>query len=175
MNNEKVTQETVCIECKSIIPHGASICSICSSFQIRWKNQAKFIANIIGILSVAVALISYVISELPNVRKTIAWRDEVSVLTFIDSEITVVANTGDGEVFISHIYIEYDPENDGSTGKITRLLNQPIDPGNSIVISPGYSDEYGYSTYEVVSGVSDDEWNKLYRESNSVSRGGVSY
>lgn len=172
MTTDKVTQKSVCIECKAAIPYGAAVCSTCSSFQTRWKNQAKFAANTIGILTVAIALISYVISALPNIRRTIAWKDDVSVLTFIDSRIIAIANTGDGEIFLSHIFIEYDPENDGGSGKVTRLIDQSVDPGKTIVISPGYWETFDYVSYKIVSGVSDDEWNELYQQSNIVSKGG---
>jgi hypothetical protein len=169
---DEVTQKSLCIECKSIIPHGASLCSTCSSFQTRWKNQAKFAANTIGILSVAVALMSYIISALPSIRRTILWKDDATVLTFIDSRIIAVANTGDGEIFLSHVFIEYDPEQDGGPGRLTRLLDQSVDPGKTIVISSGYWEKYDYSTYQIVSSVSDDEWNELYQQSNPVSQGG---
>lgn len=172
MSTENFTQENLCVECKSTIPQGASVCSICSNYQVRWKNQARFIANIIGVLSVAAALISYVVSAIPSIRRTIAWQDHVSILTYIDSKVTVVANTGDGEVFLSHIYIHFDPENDGSKRTLTRLLDKAVSPGKSVTISQEAWDKYGLITYETVSGVNDDKWADLYAESNIGDLGG---
>jgi hypothetical protein len=98
--------------------------------------------------------------------KAIAWQDSVSVLTFIDSRTVVVANIGDGEVFLSHFYFEYD------TGKSSRLVGQTIEPGKTIVIEQEPWEKYGLLSYKVVSNVSDEEWIELLNKSIKASMRG---
>ncbi len=97
--------EKPCIACGADIPHQAILCNQCSSYQSAWKNQLRYIANVIGVFSVAAGAIIFILSALPQVRQVVAWRDQVQVLTFASNKPIAMANTGDGGVFVTDIHI----------------------------------------------------------------------
>jgi len=94
-----------CIGCGNAIPTQARVCNYCSSFQSAWKNNLRYLANVMGLFSVIVSAVAFIISTIPTVRQVVAWHDEVKVLTFASNKPVTIVNTGDGDVFITHINI----------------------------------------------------------------------
>lgn len=92
-----------CIECKSEIPDGASLCSTCNSFQSRWKNWLKFWATVVGVFVVLAGLCTYILANIEVIRKTLFWNDKISVLSLDSGRHIAVSNAGDGDVFVSHL------------------------------------------------------------------------
>ena len=97
-----------CKVCGAQIEAIASVCNQCLSYQAVWKNHLRYIANVIGILTIVSGVIVFIISMAPEVRKAIIWRDEIQILSFNSIKAVSIANLGDGEVFVSHIQIESD-------------------------------------------------------------------
>jgi ribosomal protein L40E len=105
--------ETVpCIACRAAIPKSATVCSACKSYQIRWKNRLQYLA---GITALVVALFTWTVPALPTIRKVLFWRDDVRVIALNSRGSAVVANYGDGEVFLSHFLA---PDSIGFSGKM---------------------------------------------------------
>jgi len=123
-NNSKKT----CIVCGEKISAQAKICNHCKSHQSAWKNQISYFASIIGILSVIAGAISFIISSIPSVRQVIAWQDEVKVLTFSSIKPISIANTGDGEVYVTHLNIR-GTRPSGRSYSDTERVDQFIEPG----------------------------------------------
>jgi hypothetical protein len=57
----------------------------------------------------------YVATNIGDLRKSIAWHDEVSVIAFNSDVDVVVANNGDGAVYLSHISLKAGSEGRFST------------------------------------------------------------
>jgi hypothetical protein len=105
-DNDGERDTVKCVECRQPIPAGARVCRNCSSFQVRWKNDLKYISTIVGVLTAIAALIVYFITVMPTLRKNLAWKDHIQVLEFLSNREVVLTNDGDGPVFVSHIAIE---------------------------------------------------------------------
>jgi predicted nucleic acid-binding Zn ribbon protein len=64
---------TPCIACGEEIPAQAKICSKCSSHQSAWKNSLSYIASVIGVFSVVLGAIAFIISSIPNIQQVVSW------------------------------------------------------------------------------------------------------
>lgn len=143
-----------CIACGYGIPEAADVCSTCGNYQRAWRNNLRYTANIIGILSVVAGVLVFVISSIPEVRKALAWRDEVAFLSFQSTKSISIANIGDGEVFVTHLHIEGETPDERIYTK-TERINQSISPGMVVTIESDSSDfTSGFAGYGI--GVSDD-------------------
>lgn len=127
-----------CIACKSIIPLEANFCKHCSSFQKAWMNKLKYISGIIGLVTASLALITFSISNIPAVMKTIFLRSDLKILEFATNEKIVLANTGNTDVVVTNISLkientirEVNPSRIWSVGKELKsgsvLIHQTID------------------------------------------------
>lgn len=94
---------TSCVMCKSEIFAGAKLCPICKSYQSRCKRSIYDCATMGGIIIVAIALLTYVTSTLPEIRKMFFWQDVVEITAFDSSSHIVIHNSGDGKIFVSHL------------------------------------------------------------------------
>lgn len=138
-----------CIACRAEIPLSASVCSNCSTHQNRLQNMLQSLGASVGVFSAILAFASYVISSAPAVRQALWWEDDVNVLAYSDENV-VIGNNGDGEVFVSHIFLETE------VGGLTtiRPVNETIDVGEIITVELFPIN----GSYSVVSGLTDDEW-----------------
>jgi len=115
-------QETKpCIECRTPIAVGARVCQHCSSFQSRWKNGLKYASTIAGVAVAAGALLVYLVTNYPLLRRVIAWKEDVRVLQFSAYGDLVLANAGDGPIFASHVDIEGDLSDRRNQGQRQRF------------------------------------------------------
>jgi len=128
-----VTQERHCIACAQPLPESARLCPSCGSHQAAWRNEIGFIATAFGVASVSVTAIAFLISILPDVRTVVAWRDAVEVLSYDAGGDVVLANSGDGEVYVSDIRIEF------PRFVTIRPINRTIGAGEVVSDAP---DEY---------------------------------
>ena len=62
-----------------------------------------YVGKVLGVLAVFCTLVIHAVSSLPSFRKVIAWKDDVSILSFNTMTKLIVKNIGDGDIFISHI------------------------------------------------------------------------
>ena len=130
----------ICFACQSEIPLQARICSNCSTVQNRGLWFVQRTGSMIGILSAILAFASYIVSSFPTIRQTFFWNDDIAVLAYSDGPIAI-ENTGDGEVYVSHIFL-YAPELSFVT---YRDVNRSIEPGKILTMDLGYIDTHeGY-------------------------------
>jgi len=94
---------TRCVACKQEIPAGASLCSVCKSYQRPWKNHLLYIS---GIAAMIALIISATFWLLGNGRVLLGFgRDDVRLITANTLSSGVVVNRGDREVFVSHLLL----------------------------------------------------------------------
>jgi hypothetical protein len=100
------TDHTRCVVCKSQLIAGAQLCPVCKCYQARWKNTLYQYGAIGGFLTIAISLLTYVATALPQIRKTLFWKDSISVTAYNSESRLVIENSGDGELFVSHIFFK---------------------------------------------------------------------
>jgi hypothetical protein len=94
---------TRCIACKQEIPAGASLCSVCKSYQRPWKNHLLYIS---GIAAMIVLIVSAAFWLWGNGRILLGLgRDDVRLISANTLGSAVVVNRGDREVFVSHLLL----------------------------------------------------------------------
>jgi hypothetical protein len=153
-----------CIACKLDIPQGASVCTHCNSFQAQWKNTVQYLSRLFGVITIALGASTYIVSSLPEIRKIVFWSDSVKVLSFSSNQGVSLANTGDGDIFVTHIYLK------GSTNESYFTTVQPIN--RVIPVGGVISQEFDHpdlpGKYHVVHGVSDSEWKMMLEDSSFI-------
>jgi hypothetical protein len=101
-----------CIYCGSSIPLSAKLCSVCKSYQSKLRNNLVYFAGIAGLISLLGSAFVYIVSELPNLRKVIAWHDQVKIGSFgaTDTRNFSIAatNIGDGAVILVSIEVYFE-------------------------------------------------------------------
>jgi predicted nucleic acid-binding Zn ribbon protein len=115
-----------CVVCKQDIPSGASLCSVCKSYQRSWKNHLQYVA---GIATLAVLILSGVIWVGGKVRATFFYHDDVRLISCNSLASAVVVNRGDREVFLSHLLL-YMPGRSSSSWVAPRIdFQESLPPG----------------------------------------------
>jgi hypothetical protein len=95
--------KTRCIACKQEIPIGASLCSICKSYQASWKNHLLYVSGIAAMIALAVSATVWLSG---NGRVLLGFgRDDVRLISASTLGSAVVVNRGDREVFVSHLLL----------------------------------------------------------------------
>jgi hypothetical protein len=122
-----------CIACGSTIPEQAKICKECKNYQASWKNLLRFLASVVGVISLAAGVLTFVISSVPDVQKVIAWKDEIRFLTFATGKPIAIANIGDGDVFVTHVNISGSRPS-GSRFSSTERIGEFIEAGKLITV-----------------------------------------
>jgi hypothetical protein len=116
-----------CAYCGSPIPRSAILCSVCKSYQSTWRNNFAYWAGFAGLIGLLGSAVAYIISELPSLRKVIAWNDELQVVEFGATDtrnFTVSANNvGDGTVILSSIVIFLKNGNENAGYVIDKVLD----------------------------------------------------
>src|SRR6266481_5046898 len=79
---------------------GASLCSLCKSYQRRWKNHLQYFAGMAALLVIVISAGGWIYY---NIWKPLWYYDDVQVLSANSLQSAVVVNRGDGEVFVSHM------------------------------------------------------------------------
>jgi hypothetical protein len=123
------SNQAECIACKGALAPGASLCLHCGSFQSGWKNDLRYWATLVGLVAFISTAVAYLFSVGPEIRKTFAWEDRIKVLDVILPGFIVVANTGDGNVFVQKLHWTGNVDDFYSTGTIP--INKTIskEPG----------------------------------------------
>ena len=67
-------EKTRCVACKQEIPRGASICSVCKSYQSSWKNTVQYVAGLVTLLVLIVTACTWLWGA---ARTTLFYRDDV--------------------------------------------------------------------------------------------------
>jgi hypothetical protein len=93
-----------CIACWKDIPAKSSLCSQCGSYQRAWKNNLRYYSTIVGLVTFVVTALFYGGSLVPNIWKRFMWEDKIQILDVKVPGSMVIANVGDGDVFVRKLY-----------------------------------------------------------------------
>lgn len=132
-NNSK----KLCISCSSAISLGAQKCPICSDYQSHWKNRLKYFSGIVGIITISISALAFLLTKAPEVRKSIFWSDNVEVIFFSEYMADVaIVNSGDGSIIVTNI--ETTPIFDGKEISSSSIsVYKEIAPGETYMGSIG--------------------------------------
>lgn len=139
-----------CIACREPIRPGAVVCRHCGKSQSRWRNSLSYYAGIGGLASLFAAALSFVVSNASDVRKAIAWKDEVQVFGYSEEsgQITL-ANYGDGTVFVTRMRVMFSAP--GHTSKFGRsfAIETLLEPGavRNIKVGDGVQERFEYNSF----------------------------
>lgn len=153
-----------CIGCQTLIPEKAKICPECSTRQDARFNNLQIIGTVIGVITAILAFASYIITTVPAVRQTLFWKDNINILSYSDEFVTI-GNNGDGDVFMSYIFIQV--ESTIMRRTTTRIINQTIESGKIINVDLKYLDRH--QNFAVLSGKTDEEWNNYLMQAEGIS------
>jgi hypothetical protein len=139
----------LCSYCGANIPEVAVVCEYCKFHQNHWRNNAVFLAGIAGFLALLFSTTAYLTEKIVDFYKTIRWQDDVNVVYFRihsnddDLLYAVIANSGDGPIFISDVVIYW-----GDSSNESRQLGKTILPKEFVVFGsdtyPKNGDDYEY-------------------------------
>jgi hypothetical protein len=127
------TTPKTCVACKEHIPAQASVCSHCGSYQAAWKNHLSYLASIVGIVSLVAGAVTLVITSVPELRKLVAWHDEVQLVTFASNKSISITNTGDGAVYVTHMRLTGQPPVSDAIA-VTERIERYLEPGDLATI-----------------------------------------
>jgi hypothetical protein len=92
-----------CVACKCEIPADASLCSVCKSYQLAWKNWLQYVAGVVTLIVLTVSA-SFWLYE--KVHAAFFSHENVSLVACSTMLRTaVVVNRGDRDVFVSHLQL----------------------------------------------------------------------
>lgn len=156
-----------CIECALEIPEAAKICTHCDSHQAPWKNRLKLLSALTGLATVITAALTYTVTMLPELRKSVAWKDDVEILQFTSRRGLSLRNTGDGAVFVSHLSIVA-KRPDGKTLFTNNFtINRQLEKGN-FLYAVGDEDRLKGLRLPIATFSSDDVWLKALAAANDA-------
>jgi hypothetical protein len=102
-----------CIYCKSPLEDGAILCPTCKYHQANWRNNLTFTAGLAGFVALVGSAITFIyVNAYDFVHKYTA-TDKIDAiylaytgLEIISNARLLVSNHGDGDLFLSDIFIE---------------------------------------------------------------------
>jgi hypothetical protein len=96
-----------CKFCGSDLKPGASLCPTCNSYQAAWRNYSIYFAGVAGFFALLASAGAFVFSNTRVFLKEAMWNDRAEVIFFESKPhpdfAAVIANTGDGPVFVTEI------------------------------------------------------------------------
>lgn len=90
-----------CVACFSQIDHRAHVCPKCQSYQKCWKNNARYYASIVGLITFGLAAITYLADRAFEAYTWLTWKDEIELVSLESFETGVLQNIGDGRVTVT--------------------------------------------------------------------------
>jgi hypothetical protein len=121
------SEQRVCIACAEPIRAKATLCGQCDSYQQPWKNAARYFAAIAAGVALVFAAGAYIISAIPSVRRTFAWRSDPRVVAFDSGRGITVLNAGDGAVLLSHVSLKIE-----NIGTKTLAINRVVERAQAL-------------------------------------------
>lgn len=136
-----------CIECKSDIQEGASLCPVCKSYQSKWSNLWRNVVPHIGII---IALFSFIASAFLYIYNTsmtvFAWKDRIRVLSFMSKGTSSYVNIGDGPIFLTDLKLitKYKLQDSPSIRTESKLVsyNRLLDKGHFLTVDEDNLSDY---------------------------------
>jgi len=145
-----------CIECKSDIDESAKICRYCQSYQKNWKNRFRFAALTAGLFAVIGSASAYILGEAAYWERQLNWQDKVDVIEFVRSGKSTFLNSGDGEIYLSHVKL-IAPE---SGWEEVTPINAVVQPENFFVISNTPLERIKKHRYRVGANISNETFRR---------------
>jgi hypothetical protein len=136
-----MTDTKSCSYCGSEIPIRAAVCPVCKYQQTRWRNNLLFVAGLAGLITLFVSGLAFTVDRLSLAYKSLVWQDRINVLQFhaVGEHFDyVIANSGDGPIFVSEIEISSGADT-GLSFAYSRLfsISKPLDPNAFVVGEKG--------------------------------------
>src|SRR6266436_88873 len=129
-----MTTTKTCIYCGSEIPAHAAICSVCKYHQRRWRNNLIFLGGLGGLLTLVISALTFTVERAVQTYKNLVWEDRINLvdLRWIDSSPhLVLANDGDGPIFVSDIILLT-----LQGGRYIHEINKTVVPNEILVLEP---------------------------------------
>ena len=146
-----------CIACKSQISNDASLCPICSTYQKQWRNWLPYIGGAVALLTFVLSAAAYMSTTMIKVFKELTWRDEVQIVSFNSNGSSTILNSGYGQVFLLRFLFESTEISYQGSNQINKKLNK----NEFLTINK-------QKKGQVISGVSDSEWEKYVSYASHV-------
>ena len=123
-----------CSYCGSPMSAEAKLCPVCRSYQSAWRTTVIYMAGIAGLISLVGSAGAFIVGEVPDLWRVLAWKDQVKVFDFetglYPSFSVSLSNVGDGTVMVSQIFaIMPDGYN------VSYPINKTLLPGESLALS----------------------------------------
>ena len=115
-----------------------------SRYQSAWRTAVLYVAGIAGLIGLVGSAMVFVISNLPEVYKILAWKDRIKIWQFNSQSQnfhTIISNTGDGPVIVSAIVLY---SSNGGNNQID--IRKTIAPHESI--SESKDNQTGVAEYQ---------------------------
>lgn len=152
----------VCVECRQQIAPTAVMCPHCQSYQSRFRRGVVLIGQTLAVLSVVGSAVAYMFTAWPEVRKAIAWRDDLKLMRVSLYEGIDGINVGDGPVFVQQVEFEGVTTPDGPRPRrILEWVRQGAEP------NAPFSRPFNREGGGVIDDVEQTEWLELVK----VARG----
>lgn len=74
-----------CVACFSQIARRAYVCPKCQSYQKCWKNNARYYASIVGLITFGLAAITYLADRAFKAYTWLAWKDKIELVSLAAS------------------------------------------------------------------------------------------
>jgi hypothetical protein len=155
-------RKALCKACKAELNPGATLCPTCKTYQNKWKSSLEYIARIAVVFTLLASLGVYSVSAFPAARKQLFWKDKVKVLSFDSNQDLVIANVGDGDIYLSHVDLRaHGPD------VLTRILRIGISVPTGTVAKHRFSSDHPdiqeQPAMKLVSSVSEAAWKEASR------------
>src|SRR5262245_51763386 len=137
-----MTDTKSCSYCGSETPIRATVCPVCKYHQTRWRNNALFVAGLAGLLTFFVSGLAFTVDRLSLAYKNLVWQDRANVLNFYlaaDQWDFVIANRGDGPIFVSDIVISSADTRLSAANRQLLPIAKPLDQNAFLVDQTGKS------------------------------------
>jgi hypothetical protein len=112
----------------------AILCPVCKSYKSSWRTAVVYVAGIAGLIGLLGSAGAYIINQIPNIYKIIAWEDKIKIWEFTANEhvagdFTISAsNVGDGPIILSSVILYY-----RETASASYNINKILQPRESLV------------------------------------------
>lgn len=165
MNSPETDKTKRCIACGWKIPYQAILCNKCNSFQKNWINILRYIAGIVGALTLMAGIITFIFTKIPDISKYFLYGNQLRIISFSTAQNSVISNISHGDIFLSHVELQgFIPDYAEKPSFIQTYFVDKIIKSKSIET---HYDEFHTLTREQfklcypISDVTDEKWDEI--------------
>ena len=158
----------LCVECKSEIHPGAGLCPVCKTYQRKLRRNIQYFATVIGVITALAGVFVYIISTLPTVRRFLWWRDKIEVVEFYSNVGVAIANSGDGDAYVSRVSVALPDVPPGLPD--VRLVGKSFEVGVTVPSGSVIQRKFSGERLEFIHNTTKDDWLTLARQATSTSQ-----